>query len=194
MNVRRLKKIITDKINSEIPPNLKYHGLHHTIGVYDVCNAYIRRLKIKPHEAYLLRSAALTHDIGILSTYSDHETAGIEYINELLPQLGYSKKDIRIISKMIESTRLPQNPKTLLEKVICDADLDYIGTDQFYSIGNTLFEEFLLYGVVKNEKEWDLLQINFLENHYFHTEFAKKNRQPVKQVYIQELRKKWKIK
>jgi len=191
VNVRKLKSLISNKISAEIPKELTYHGLHHTLSVYEVCNQYIKRMNIKPKDAYLLRTAALTHDVGILYQYKNHEDKGIEYVHDLLPELGYSKKDIDIVCGLIEATRLPQNPKNTLEKIICDADLDYIGTDEFYSIGNTLFEEFLSHKIVKDEEDWDKLQIRFLEEHDYHTPYAKKHREPVKQKFLKELKIKW---
>jgi HD superfamily phosphodiesterase len=140
MNVRRLKNIVTKKITKEIPSSLKYHGLHHTLDVYNACNAYIKRLNIDPYDAYLLRSAALTHDIGILYTYTGHEEEGMKYVKEKLPELGYTKREINKICNLIKATQLPQEPKNLLEEILCDSDLDYIGTDKFYEIGNTLFD------------------------------------------------------
>jgi len=71
---------------------------------------------------------------------------------------------------------------------MCDADLDYLGTKNFYKTGNTLFQEFLAYKVIANEKEWDALQIRFLTNHHYHTDFAIKNREPLKQIFLQELK------
>ena len=188
MNVRKLKRIISEKITAEIPANLTYHGLHHTLDVYESCNDYVKRMNISPEDAYLLRTAALTHDIGIITTYSDHEAEGIKYVNKLLPTLGYTKKQIKIVVDLIWATQLPQNPKNKLQRIICDADLDYLGTDRFYPIGDTLFKEFLEYNVVNNEREWDELQVRFLEGHSYHTAFAKKHREPVKQKYLQELK------
>lgn len=192
-NVRKLKKIVEDKITKEISPELSYHGLHHTLSVYEVCNDYIRRMDIKPSDAFLLRTAALTHDIGILYTYNDHEEEGMRYVREKLPELGYSKKEINTVCDLIAATRLPQNPKNTIEKIICDADLDYIGTDAFYEIGDTLFQEFLKLGVVTDEEDWDKLQIRFLEGHHYHTDFAKKHRAPVKEKFLNELKQKWGI-
>jgi HD superfamily phosphodiesterase len=192
MNIRKLKKYITDKIKNEIPENLTYHGLHHTFDVLDCCNQYIKRLGLSGRDAWLLRTAALLHDVGIMWNYFDHEREGVKFAKELLPDWGYTQKDIKTISKLIMVTRIPQQPSTLLEKIICDSDLDYLGTSSFYQIGNTLYEEFLSYGVVKNEKEWDKLQIKFLSAHKYHTKFAQKHREPVKQKYLQEIIEKWK--
>jgi uncharacterized protein len=191
MSIRKLKDFITIKLKQELPAKLSYHGLHHTIDVLNVCNQYIRRMKIKAHDAHLLRSAALLHDVGILWTYNGHEEEGVKYANQILPSYGYSKKDIDKIAGMIMATKIPQRPKTQLEKILCDSDLDYLGTDEFYTIGDTLKKEFISYKIIKNAVEWDRLQVNFLSKHHYHTLFAKKHRAAKKQEYIQEIKKKW---
>ncbi len=190
MNIRKLKQFIIGRISAEISKDQTYHGPHHTLDVLRVCNQYVRRLKINPKDAYLLRTAALLHDIGFLEEFAKHEMNGIKYAKTELPSWGYSDSDIEKICGMIAATELPQNPKNLLEEVICDSDLDYLGTDKFYRIGATLFNEFLNYNVVKNEREFDEMQIRFLESHTFHTDFAKKHREPIKNKYLQELKTK----
>ncbi|MFT5156307.1 MAG: hypothetical protein ACI83I_000850 [Bacteroidia bacterium] len=191
MNIRKLKNFIINKITSEIPASLSYHGVHHTLDVLHVCNQYIKRLKIPKSEAYLLRTAALMHDLGIMWNYSNHEEQAINYVKETLPEWGYSPSDIDVICNLIAATRIPQQPHTLMEEIICDADLDYLGTDRFYTVGETLFREFLVFKVISNEEEWDRLQVNFLSKHRFRTDWALRNREPVKQKYIQEIRDKW---
>ena len=191
MSIRKLKAYITHKLENELSDKLTYHGLHHTLEVLRVCNQYISRLNIDAHDAYLLRTAALIHDVGILWTYSGHEETGVKYAYEILPEWGYTSTDLKKIKGMILATRIPQHPKNILEQILCDADLDYLGTDNFYTIGATLKEEFIAYKVIKNEEECDRLQVNFLLKHRFHTPFAKKYREPRKNEYLQQIKNKW---
>ena len=60
---------------------------------------------------------------------------------KLLPEFGYSETEIDTICGMILATKFPQQPHNRLEEIMCDADLDYLGRPDFFSIGNTLFEE-----------------------------------------------------
>ncbi|MFT5723006.1 MAG: hypothetical protein ACI9JN_000111 [Bacteroidia bacterium] len=187
MNIGKLKKYLAHKFQTGIRGELSYHTWDHVLGVLNVCNQYARRYKITGREAHLLRTAALIHDIGFLWTYKDHEDEGVRFTTRELPAWGYSKKDIEAIDGMIMATQIPQKPKNLLEQIVCDADLDYLGTDQFYTIGETLFKEFIAMNQIKTRADWNKLQINFLSGHEYHTTYAKKFREPVKQKHLQDL-------
>lgn len=188
MDIRQLEKQVTNKLSRELPKELSYHNLEHTLHVLNICRDYIKRLQLPLHDAYLLETAALLHDTGYIWYFDDHEEHSIEYAKEFLPTMGYSNNDIEVILNIIRATKIPQQPKTLLEKIIADADLDYLGTDQFYSIAERLYHELMALDRIKNEKEWNALQIRFIQKHHYHTAFAQKYREPVKQKHLMELR------
>jgi hypothetical protein len=83
---------------------------------------------------------------------------------------------------------VPQNPKNLLESIICDVDLDYLGRKDFYEISDLLYQELLERLDFFDRTQWDKIQIEFLENHHYHTEFARKRRQGMKEQRIAELK------
>ncbi len=99
------------------------------------------------------------------------------------------QEDIDIIHGLIRATKIPQNPKTELEKIICDSDLDYLGRNNFYNISGELFRELQAFDIVHDTNEWNKMQIRFLEAHTYHTPFAREFRQPVKEKRIAELKK-----
>ncbi|MBK9270759.1 MAG: HD domain-containing protein [Saprospiraceae bacterium] len=192
LSIKKLKSFVVNKLEGELDPKLSYHGVHHTLDVLRVCDEYISRFALKGKEAWLIRTAALLHDVGIAETYSGHEEASVVFARNILTAWGYEKPDVKKIEGMILATKIPQEPKNLMEKIICDADLDYLGTDQFYEIGNRLFHELVAYRIIENEEQWDRLQIKFLLSHSFHTDFAKKHREPIKQKFMHEVLHKWK--
>jgi len=57
-------------------------------------------------------------------------------------------------------------------------------------VSDLLGKELEVYGNIKSKLEWNKLQINFLEAHQYHTDFAIRNRQPKKEERIFEL-KQW---
>ena len=191
MNIKKLKSFIIKKLETELSKDLSYHCIEHTVHVLKACNQYIKRLKIQPGDAYLLRTSAIMHDTGFLWSFDNHEHESIKYAKNILPSWNYRKSEIDKICGMILATSVPQKPKNLLEQIMADSDLDYLGTNQFYEIGNSLFRELKAHNRISSEKEWDKLQVEFLKNHHFHTPFAKKYREPLKQQYLQEILQKW---
>lgn len=186
---RKLRWDILHQLSVGLHPNLTYHGIHHTVDVLEVCNGYIRRLKISGHEASLLRVGALAHDIGFMYTYKSHEEKGVEIISKMMDAYGFPADDIDVVGGLIMATKVPQNPLNRLEQILCDADLDYLGRLDFDPISESLFEEFILNKIVSNRGEWNQVQIKFLEDHNYHTEYANKYRKPKKDKRLLKLKR-----
>ncbi|MGH2565256.1 MAG: HD domain-containing protein [Ginsengibacter sp.] len=183
------EKFILKYLKEELPGNLTYHGLHHTLDVFDAAMKIAETENLSANDIKLLRIAILYHDAGFTSKYKNHEDKGCEMVKKNLPAFGYSKEEIETICGMIAATKIPQTPHNILEKIICDADLDYLGRNDFQRISNTLFAEMKIYNHLHDEKEWNKIQENFLKKHQYYTEFGKKNREHLKQQHLQRISK-----
>ena len=183
-----LRKTLLEILHHKLSKDLHYHGVHHTLDALKTCDLYLKKIKIAKHEAQLLRLGILFHDIGFTVSNDDHEIRGAEIAKELLAKYDFKTEDINIIVGLILSTKVPQTPNTLLEKMICDIDLDYLGRSDFYKISNYLFEELQYTIGLKDKNEWNKIQVKFLKAHSFHTDFAIKKRQPEKEKRIKELK------
>ena len=188
MDYKAAKLFILRKMESELTSKLTYHGVHHTLDVLKITSEHCEEENISKRETKLRKTAALFHDCGFTETYTNHEEKGCEIAKKSLPQFGYNKDDVEIICGMIMATKIPQAPKSLLEKIICDADLDYLGRNDFYKIGNTLFEEFKEYKVILDKESWNRLQVGFIGGHNYFTETTLARRESKKQEYLQELK------
>jgi uncharacterized protein len=178
---------ILKKLEKNLPANLTYHGLHHTIDVFNAAMKIAEAENLSSNDMRLLRIAILYHDAGFTLAYKNHEDEGCKMAKKDLPAYGYSAKEISIICGMIMATKIPQNPHTILEKIICDADLDYLGRDDFEKISNTLHEEMKIYTQLHDKNEWYKIQKDFLEKHEYYTDFSRNNREHKKQKYLAEI-------
>lgn len=185
------EKHILELLKKEMPVR-HYHNLDHVQDVLDAALKIAEDEKLGEDEIKLLRVAALFHDSGFIYSPKNHEERGAELAREILPVYGFTSDQMEIICNMIMATRIPQSPLTKLEKVLCDADLDYLGRKDFYEIGGRLLEELKEQGVVETEREWNLVQKTFLESHRYHTHFSKENREAKKREHIQEILAKFK--
>jgi predicted metal-dependent HD superfamily phosphohydrolase len=184
----KLRRKALNLLRTELSEDLRYHGIAHTLRVLKVCNEYIRREKVSRDDAQLLRTGAICHDLGFTVSYYNHEEHSVVLAMNLMIQYGYSDKNKKVVIGLINATKIPQSPKNHLEKILCDADLDYLGSNDYKKISDFLFQELNAFGQISSREEWREIQISFLEKHKYHTPFALKNRRPAKEKRLRELR------
>ncbi len=177
-----------NKLEKELNRELYYHGVHHSIDVIASCKRLSLSEGINDNDLMLLQTAAVFHDSGFLETYKGHEEVSCRFARDLLPGYGYTNKDIDKVLEMIRATQIPQSPKSFLSKILCDADLDYLGRNDFDPISHGLFKELIAYNMVQDEKQWNKIQVSFLSNHNYFTKTAKETREAKKQKKLDELK------
>ncbi len=180
MQFEKVKKFILGKLKKELTKNLTYHSLGHIKDVYGAAENLSSLEHINEDDKKLLLTAVLFHDSGFLISQKEHERLSCDLAKQHLPDFEYTKPQIDRICGMIMATQIPQTPHNKLEQIICDADLDYLGRDDFFTIGDKLFDELVMYGIIDSELEWNKLQVRFLEKHTYFTDSAKKLRQAKK--------------
>lgn len=187
MNHQAAIDFIQKRLKEELAEHLFYHSYGHTVDVIEASVRIGAAEGVTDDELNLLSVAAAYHDCGFLTTYAGHEEAGCSIARETLPRFGFGERDIETICTMIMATQVPQQPQSLLAEILCDADLDYLGREDFYSIGQQLFKEWMVVGIVTDERTWNQIQVKFLNVHQYHTAHAKKLRNPVKQTHLAAL-------
>ncbi len=188
LNVTAIQNHVLSILKEGLSPLLTYHNFDHTLDVMAQCMAIAKAEGIT-NELVLseLHIASLYHDAGFLYVYIDHEQKGCEMAREQLPGFGISKVSVDKICEIIMATKMPQSPKTHLQQIICDADLDYLGRDDFFTISDNLCKEVLAYKIVSNKKEWEKRQELFLQSHTYFTKSSRKLRTPIQLEHIKKL-------
>ncbi|WP_276134689.1 HD domain-containing protein [Polluticoccus soli] len=190
MQFNEVKTFILDKLTQELPAHLTYHSVGHIRDVYDSAGYLAKEEGVRGEDLQLLLTAALFHDSGFLISQKEHEKLSCEVCKQYLPGFGYTREQIEKICGMVIATRIPQQPQNLLEQIICDADLDYLGRDDFFPIGDQLFSELKTFKVINTEHEWNRLQVDFLEKHHYFTATALQLRKHKKEENLMLVREK----
>ena len=146
---------------------------------------------ISEDERNYLEVAAAYHDSGFLVSATDHELEGCRIVEQVLPKFEFTPAEIEKISALIMATLVPQNPLNHLEQILCDADLDYLGRNDYPPIAQLLYEEFSYRGVVRDDDAWMALQIGFLKSHKYWTRSAKESRDELKAVHLKRIIHDW---
>jgi len=190
MDIKGVKDFILDKQQKELPEHLSYHNIHHILDVYDAVKRHIEFDGITGEDAVLLQTAALFHDSGFIVQAQGHEEISCGFAHQYLPQYGYNSKQINVICGIIMATKIPQSPKTPLEEILADSDLDYLGRDDFFAISDRLFDELKYSGVVANYDDWNKMQVGFFNNHRYFTASAKAWREAKKAEHLKSIKAK----
>lgn len=183
------KEYILERMKQKLDPRLEYHSIEHTLDVLNSAIIIAEREGISKYDLNLLKTGAIFHDSGIMETYIGHEEASVKILREVLPRFDYTPEEIERISQMILTTKLPQNATNYLEQILCDADLDYLGRNDFFMISLRLFHEWNVLDIKKlSLKEWYDLQIDFLGSHHFFTKSAIEIRREKKLENLQQIK------
>jgi uncharacterized protein len=163
-----------EKLFETHPHMFLYHNLQHTKDVVNIITDIADNSGVNEESKELLLIAAWFHDTGYPEDIPYHEEKSTEIAREYLNKINYPSGKIEIIKNLILSTRMPQNPKTKLEEIICDADIAYIGQNDLMNRIALLRNE---WEQTINQKytdtEWLKKNINFIEANSFHTDYAK---------------------
>jgi class 3 adenylate cyclase len=182
-----IQEIILDKLEKELPDYLFYHNVKHTVDVVTEVELIGWAEGCSDEEILILKTAGLFHDVGHTVAYDNHEYHGTIIAREMLPKYNYSPEQIEKICSIIMSTKLPPKPTNLLEEIICDSDLDYLGRSDFIPVSNTLFEELKAQNKMGSLNDWNKIQVKFISVHQYFTNTARSLREVNKQLQIERI-------
>lgn len=168
--------------------NLLYHNLKHTQIVvkraYEIASHY----GLDEEGIFIVSTAAWFHDTGqLFGETKDHEKRSVSIMRDYLQTKEVENKIINSIEGCIMATKLPHNPATLLEEIICDADTYNLGTKEFLKTDKQIKKEFELRNNIQKEK-WEKMTLHFLETHKYFTRYCQALLTKGKQENIEMLR------
>jgi predicted metal-dependent HD superfamily phosphohydrolase len=194
----RLKMVdqyVRELFRDELPAGIKYHNADHTLhstkGVVAVANNLAKLEDVSELDRELIIAAAYFHDTGYIREYEKNEPIAARMAGRILKLIGYKPDEIEKVQKMILATDPDVEPKTHVEKILCDADLDNLGREDFFQLDEKLREGRGMRGIdVSDDVTWYSNTLEFLKKHQYYTEAQNKLREKGKQKNTIELIKK----
>lgn len=179
-----------NRLEHDLPAELVYHSLAHTRDEVEPVAIHLAHMEgiVNDESLLLLHTAAYYHDIGYVEDVHNHEAAGVRIARTVLPYFGYCAAQIDVIDGLIMATRQPQSPRTPLERILADADLDSLGRLDFIQRSLDLYAEVTTLGDTLSLAEWYQRQLEFLSTHCYFTSSACAMRNRGKQNNIELLR------
>ena len=197
-HTKRLKIVdqyVRELFRDELPAGIKYHNADHTLhptkGVVAVANNLAKLEKVSELDRELIIAAAYFHDTGYIREYEKNEPIAARMAGRVLNLIGYKPEEIEKVRKMILATDPDVEPKTHAEQILCDADLDNLGREDFFQLDERLREGRAMRGIdVSDDVTWYGNTLEFLQKHQYYTGSQNRLREKGKQKNTRKLIKK----
>lgn len=189
---KKVAQYITGVFEEYPHPNLTYHNLEHTKRVVERTQEIAAHYQLNENDMLAVYVAAWFHDIGhLFAEISEHEVKSVELMRAFMQQHGADEALIETISGCIVATRMPHEPKGLLQEILCDADTYHFGTNDFRKTNRQIKKEYRLRGYTTFILDWEKNTLELLERHKFFTSYCQVLLQDGKQKNIARAQKKY---
>jgi predicted metal-dependent HD superfamily phosphohydrolase len=176
---------------SDLPSVITYHTFKHTQAVVQAAEEIGNNSGLSQHDLETVLVAAWFHDTGYKDGHYQHETRASEAAREKLLKWGMDPERVKLVQQAIESTRMPQVPKNLIDKVLCDADLYHLSSPEAEEHALLLRQEMAQTRDFKfSDEEWAEFNLRFLKNHEYFTSYGQAVLELRKKKIIKQLKKK----
>ncbi|EHQ30612.1 Pycsar system effector family protein [Mucilaginibacter paludis] len=154
--------------------NLAYHNLQHTEDVIAAATQIANHYQLNDQDFAIVLTAVWFHDLGYVENAAVHEEVGATLAETFLKDNNADDDFIQQVKGCIMATKMPQSPTTLIQQIVCDADLFHLGLDDFFEKDKLVLKEFnILHQTDISKQDWRKKTIDFLEKHNYHTEYCK---------------------
>lgn len=173
-------------------PNLVYHNLIHTQHVVQAAGQIAAHYRLQDDELLAVYVAAWFHDAGyLLGEGKVHEENGAKEALLFLQQQQVPENVQTMVQGAIMATKMPQSPHSLVEQIVCDADLSHLGSKEFPERNKLLRHEVeLTYQMEIPPIKWLNNNIAFLTAHHYWTDYAQTLFKQQKEENLAKLKKK----
>jgi predicted metal-dependent HD superfamily phosphohydrolase len=188
--IRKAQILAENTFSGKVFEKHNFHNLYHTQEVVRAAEIIGLKSELTDDELESVLIAAWLHDIGYEQGSQDHEAVAADRARKMLQEAGAPVKKINDVVEAIESTKMPQQPKSIVGKVLCDADLFHLSTEKCDENGHKLRDEWKSLGFKDMEDdEWAHFNLQFMESHRYHTSYGQDVLEEGKKKNIKRLRK-----
>jgi len=173
MIMNNIEEYCSNMLLDGVCRKLPFHNLAHTEEVVRNVKKICYELQINSKETELIIIAAWFHDVGFSKVYYGHEEVSMQFAKVYLENIQYESHEIEIVLSCINATKMPQQPESLYEKILCDADMFHVGTPHFFYRNILLRQEWKSKNIMAvTDSEWYQINLEFLHNFHFHTKYG----------------------
>lgn len=169
----RVEKYVKALLTVKALHGRPFHNFNHTFHVVQKCDELATYYRLEKGDREALLTAAWFHDTGYLHGNINHEEYSAKFSSAFLKDLNAPPVFIARVNELILTTKLPAKPTTLLQEILCDADLHHLASKDHLGWSTRLCQEIeIQHGSPIDEMSWIKEDIIFYKTHHYFTEYA----------------------
>ncbi len=185
-----LKRYVFDKLKEEQSEKMPFHNLEYARHLYEYSIILAKSENLDLEETLIIKTASLFLSLGQTGISQNPEIKAARLAREILPEFKYTEGQINTISNILLAAKWPPEPYDLLEKIMIDIRMEYLGRADFVEVQQKLFQELTEYmQLAISPNEWINSQISLLQEHEFLTTGARRLREITSAAQIKRLLK-----
>ena len=181
---------VTNFLEDKLPNSITFHTIDHAKDVVESAEYIGRNCGLNDEELNIVKVCAWFHDAGYIIQPENHEEESARIATDFLTSNGVNENSISQVKKSILSTKMQQQPNDQISKVLCDADLSHLASDNYLERIEKMRQEWINLSDEKfGKRKFHSISVKLFKRHTYHTDFAKKELQPNKDRNLQLLLK-----
>jgi len=171
--VAKARGYVKGFLKARKPDWVQFHTFEHARAVVRACKEIGAESRLSDEDLEVVTLAAWFHDTGYAKSLEGHEEKSIAIARSFLRENGFPEDKIARVAGCIRATRMPQSPKSLVEQVLCDADIAHLATRDFARLSELIRSEVEhRMGRRLAELEWLTMNTDFIAGHRYFTHYA----------------------
>jgi predicted metal-dependent HD superfamily phosphohydrolase len=186
--VSQVEAYVKDWYLTKVPRWRTFHNITHTSEVVQKCEQLANHYAVENEEYFALLTAAWFHDTGFSQGDLNHELQSATIAEAFLSSYEIDNNILVMIRELILATKVPTNPNSLCQQILCDCDLHHLGSANYAEWSLLLKNEVEKQkGTPYSDESWNTENIFFFRSHHYYTDFATNQWGPQKQKNLSKL-------
>jgi predicted metal-dependent HD superfamily phosphohydrolase len=182
---------IKEYYQKEFSSDFSFHNYARGVNIVRNCNTIGAQMNLDKEELEVLHLASWFLETGYAKDYYNYQKASVTIADKYCRETGVDDDIIRVIEETILSTRYPQQPVTIMARVLCDAALYHLAEKNLpQNIENLSRERREVLKEAYSDKDGLVEIINTMNDHFYFTSAARELFEKKKQKQKKLLQKK----
>ena len=165
---------VRDYYASHFNDQYSFHNYNRTISIVRNCDALGVSMNLGGQELKLAHLAAWFTELGFSEDHRNYQAKSVRLAREYFRTKKIDDGIFEKLEECILSTRVPQQPVSVISQLICDATMYHLAEKDSLQLSDALRAEFAAVGQVEySDEEWITEYIKMINNHFYFTGSAR---------------------